>query len=514
MFFFNNVLRHIVLVARWVFLLILITFDILTPWSMLLLLIINLAMLLLLYKRIENRFWVMLVLFEAGLLASMTLLTGALEPYKLLYLSSTLYIALSSLSSNKYTYIGSFIFFATAIFITGRVTGFNEEVSPALFAALLVPVVLYILLHIISRKAFKVYKHWRAISFFILNSHKHKDLSQCQEIAENLVEQIFATGKVYICRNDKSSDMTDWHRHYFKRRLFDKGFFNSHAKTFIKLPDHAGNDRTFYFFPVRSKGEESNRFVILLPVSRRPVKNAFSDLYLHMISAVLINKQCMSEEMARMQEAMKKDLSDKLASDMHDGLAQKLFFLSAQTFKTRLLVRNSEAPHTIEKNIDEVEESIQQCHLEVREYIAYLREEHKRENVLDALESLLNRLMQQSDMAYSYTAQGKVLNESLETEEAVYRVTEEMVSNCIKHSKATTMTLQVKVNAIQWVIKVTDNGVGFRKSQKVNKQRKGYAGGTGLKGLRERAEKLGGTFSIRDLNRSGTEAVVIIPRGG
>jgi len=90
----------------------------------------------------------------------------------------------------------------------------------------------------------------------------------------------------------------------------------------------------------------------------------------------------------------------------------------------------------------------------------------------------------------------------------LYRIVQEALSNVARHSGAREawVTLGEKENHLD--LEIRDNGRGFE----TRKEMKRAAGqGIGLMGMRERAEHLQGSFSIRSAPREGTTVSVRVP---
>jgi signal transduction histidine kinase len=87
----------------------------------------------------------------------------------------------------------------------------------------------------------------------------------------------------------------------------------------------------------------------------------------------------------------------------------------------------------------------------------------------------------------------------------VFRILQEALTNILRHARAATafVTLQATHAGIE--LKVSDDGVGFEEETIPPSRR------YGLLGMRERAELLGGKFSIRSKPEGGTEVSVSIP---
>jgi signal transduction histidine kinase len=88
-----------------------------------------------------------------------------------------------------------------------------------------------------------------------------------------------------------------------------------------------------------------------------------------------------------------------------------------------------------------------------------------------------------------------------EVERATWFVCSEALANMIKHSRATSVAISVGERAGRLLVEVTDNGVGGAD----------LGGGSGLAGLADRAEALGGTLALDSPLGGGTRVTVELP---
>lgn len=85
----------------------------------------------------------------------------------------------------------------------------------------------------------------------------------------------------------------------------------------------------------------------------------------------------------------------------------------------------------------------------------------------------------------------------------VYRVVQEALTNCARHSSATRVDVRVRGGAAGLEVVVTDNGVGLRPEDRRD--------GMGLRGMEERARELGGTMTITASRAEGTTVMIRLP---
>jgi len=90
---------------------------------------------------------------------------------------------------------------------------------------------------------------------------------------------------------------------------------------------------------------------------------------------------------------------------------------------------------------------------------------------------------------------------------AIYRIVQELVNNVARHAAATTVRIELTTADGHVHLVVTDDGRGMPAEEARP------AGTLGLKGLRERAELLGGQIAIHSRPGAGTSIHVTIPAG-
>jgi signal transduction histidine kinase len=96
-----------------------------------------------------------------------------------------------------------------------------------------------------------------------------------------------------------------------------------------------------------------------------------------------------------------------------------------------------------------------------------------------------------------------------DVEVAAYRIVQEAITNVAKHAQATECQVRLTHLADRLVVEVNDNGVGFNPAEQAGENR-----GLGLINVRDRAARLGGTFSMLSSPGQGTRLVVELPERG
>lgn len=87
------------------------------------------------------------------------------------------------------------------------------------------------------------------------------------------------------------------------------------------------------------------------------------------------------------------------------------------------------------------------------------------------------------------------------------RITQEAVSNAVKHAKAKRLSIRLRLESTHIDLNIEDDGIGFEQSTAFSIPN----GHFGLIGMRERTERLGGTLTVKSQLGSGTLVQVILP---
>ncbi len=118
--------------------------------------------------------------------------------------------------------------------------------------------------------------------------------------------------------------------------------------------------------------------------------------------------------------------------------------------------------------------------------------------LVDALESMISDFEKRSNVScvFRYNTIPPI-NETLTT--ALYRITQEAVTNALRHSLASTIEVELKMENKLLALTIKDNGCGFTiidDNEMLN---------FGLAGMKERADLAGGELEIFSTSDKGTE---------
>ena len=89
-------------------------------------------------------------------------------------------------------------------------------------------------------------------------------------------------------------------------------------------------------------------------------------------------------------------------------------------------------------------------------------------------------------------------------EEGLYRIAQEALNNSLKHAMASSIMIQIQAEEARVTLEVVDDGMGCDLDTTDER------GGLGLISMRERAEELGGVFTVLSTPGEGTAVRVEI----
>ena len=200
----------------------------------------------------------------------------------------------------------------------------------------------------------------------------------------------------------------------------------------------------------------------------------------------------------------------RIARDLHDETAQEIVAISRRLESLAQAVPISKEMAVVK--VSEIQDMVDRALSSVRRFSRDLRPAVLDDlGLLPALEWLLGELKadQTHAMAAYFEMVGQPRRLPAEVELSLFRIAQEALQNVRKHSQATIVTLTVQFADGETYLDVTDNGRGFNTEKwGIGLSREIHLG---LHGMQERAQLVGGTFSIRSTPQQGTTASISVP---
>ena len=192
----------------------------------------------------------------------------------------------------------------------------------------------------------------------------------------------------------------------------------------------------------------------------------------------------------------------RLARELHDSVSQALYGIALGAKTARTLLEHD--PNRAADPLDYVLSLAEAGLTEMRALIFELRPESlEREGLVVALEKQAAALRARHEIEVESTLCEEP-EASLSVKETVYRIVQEALHNTVKHARASNVRIKMQCNPEQIALEISDNGVGFDAQGD-------FPGHLGLRSMRERASRLGGSLEVESWLGRGTRIRAQIP---
>ncbi|WP_378183450.1 tetratricopeptide repeat protein [Aquimarina sp. SS2-1] len=180
----------------------------------------------------------------------------------------------------------------------------------------------------------------------------------------------------------------------------------------------------------------------------------------------------------------------RIAQELHDSIGGNLAAIKLQLNNSEH--KNKTVLKGINSQIDDTYELVRNISHDL------IPKKFSKNNFCDVLEEYFNNIGGASQLNTSFNAYPRkaidLLEETLQVE--TFKIIQELVTNTIKHAKASTIELQLNLVENELNILFEDDGVGF--------DQKKDAEGIGFRNIRSRLNKISGTIDIDSRIKRGT----------
>ena len=224
----------------------------------------------------------------------------------------------------------------------------------------------------------------------------------------------------------------------------------------------------------------------------------------------LEQKAILAAEQAKQRETITKAVIDaeenerkRIGSDLHDGVGQ-LFSavkMNLSGLFDRINFENNNEKFLAEKTLALVDESCKEVRIISHKMMPNTL---LKSGIASDIKSFIEKLDEQN-LKVNFSAKG--FSDQLEHNEEVilYKVIQELVSNIIKHAKASELTIAIENDKKFIRALIKDNGVGFNAAEI-----DGFTG-IGLKNINTRIQYLKGTVHFDTAPNKGTAVNIMVP---
>ena len=204
------------------------------------------------------------------------------------------------------------------------------------------------------------------------------------------------------------------------------------------------------------------------------------------------------------------DERTRIARELHDTLLQSFqgLLLMFQTALQMLPHRPMEARQRLERALEHATAATTEARDAVQGLRASSVETTDPVGCLRTIVAELTREQGDSATAIRVVPQGTPRRLKPVVGDELYRIAGEALRNALRHAAAEYITAEIRYDDRRFQVRVRDDGRGFDE-QAIRRDQ--AAGHFGLRGMRERAEKIGGGLDVWSNPGFGTEVVLSIP---
>ena len=175
----------------------------------------------------------------------------------------------------------------------------------------------------------------------------------------------------------------------------------------------------------------------------------------------------------------------RIARDLHDRTGSTLAFIGLELDR---LIRKETAEEK-QAELTEIRDHVSKTISEVREMLYNLRTGREGQNSLsDTVQEFVGRVSARAHVQVTCDFTAPVIDDAFVTNE-IWEMIKEALLNAERHSQASELVISTSINDNDWIVAITDNGIGLRSA---DKRQDAY----GMTGMLERAENLGAEISI------------------
>jgi signal transduction histidine kinase len=193
----------------------------------------------------------------------------------------------------------------------------------------------------------------------------------------------------------------------------------------------------------------------------------------------------------------------RIGHDLHDSLCQHLTgtALAGQVLGQRLTEKFLPEASAANRIVELVEEAIDLTRTLAR---GLHPAEMQADRLADNFQELAASTSERFKISCKFECPQTILLHDASTVTHLYRITQEAISNAVRHGKARHINIGLDSADDETVLTVTDDGTGLRKNGR-------STNGMGLRIMAYRASMIGATFEIESLPEHGTRVTCTLP---
>ena len=218
----------------------------------------------------------------------------------------------------------------------------------------------------------------------------------------------------------------------------------------------------------------------------------------HSRKSIKFQPQELAERLLQVQENER----HRLSRELHDDIGQ---LLTAAKLQSEWLQRR--LPQDLQSHCSVLCNTLNETLAKVRDVSAILNPRQLTSLGLEAsLRAHLLKTLENTQVCWSLECQQRLTGIPEEMAVAVFRITQEAVTNMLRHAQAHNLLVRLQRLPEGLSLMICDDGLGF--SPAIDPAREGQRG---MAGMNERIDQLGGTLSVSSQPGKGTRIDALLP---
>jgi signal transduction histidine kinase len=192
-----------------------------------------------------------------------------------------------------------------------------------------------------------------------------------------------------------------------------------------------------------------------------------------------------------------------MSRELHDTVVHTLSGLSVQLETTKAYLDID--PHTARNLLDQSLDSTRSGLTETRRALKSMRASPLEDlGLFQAIRELSRSAAERARLIVDIELPEEDLMLFPDVEQCLYRITQEAVENIVHHANANVLTIKLTVYENQLKLLIQDDGIGF------DSEPGSPSGHFGISGMKERAQIVGGEFTLSSKPNCGTIIQLVI----
>ncbi|HLE14354.1 MAG TPA: sensor histidine kinase [Anaerolineales bacterium] len=225
---------------------------------------------------------------------------------------------------------------------------------------------------------------------------------------------------------------------------------------------------------------------------------------LELVQRDLVEREALRRELLRRTVIAQEDERARIARELHDETAQ---FLTALSLNLATLRNSVPLNLKIEEIVAQLQNQTRQMSQGIYRMVHDLRPAQLDDlGLVAALQYLAEEEQQRTGLKVTLEIDGACQRLDQLVETVIFRVAQEALTNVARHARCDQARLQLRFRPGEVNLRVQDEGIGLKPSADPS-----FLSSLGLAGMRERAESIGGKFSLVSQPGHGTLVEVTVP---